>query len=309
MAEIRDIEESIENNQNETNEQIDVVGLEPAKDKFVLEEDYDDDDEEEIDMSKYTVVDADNLDEDEPIEGQKYALFSFMSPEGIMNCNIRMLKFRGAFPTIEKAQDHAEKLKKTDKYFKILVAESGKWVEFDPPDEHIEKEIAGNKKQQAIIDAQRKARMDKANELAGKYKKNIDKEDRGKKQRIEESKKEGAAEDHANKNRAKKQEKQEKQEQQKETRAVRGLSGREHINNARKDRMRKIIESRQEKKINAKRLEETRYGAGKVEDDNNQMQKKAEIINKASDDLDMKKRELEKTNENLEKIRRMISKK
>ena len=100
-----------------------------TKPKFEIEEDAEDVDsssESNADLSKYTVLDADNLDEDDPIEGQEYALFSFMSPEGIMNCNIRAFKFRGAIPTMEKAKEHAEKLKKKDIYFKIHLGESGK---------------------------------------------------------------------------------------------------------------------------------------------------------------------------------------
>lgn len=273
----------------------------------------------ELDLSKYTVLDADNLDEDEPIPGQEYALFSFMSPEGIMNCNIRAFKFRGAFPTLEKAKKFAENLKKKDKYFKIHCGESGKWVEFDPPEDHVEQVVAGNKKQQKIIDAQRKARMDKMNELAGRHKQKMDKTDRGAKTRIEESKKAGAAEEYANKKRSKTQARRDAKQQKMQKQYANSRSAR---NEAMRERLRKKIEAKKAEKAekaNKNRLRnmrgdveersvttEDRFGAGQV--DNNDLQRKTEVVNKASEDLETKKSELERTNANIDKIRRMLQK-
>lgn len=144
---------------------------------------------------KYTVVDMDNLDEDDPILGQEYALFSFLSPEGVMNCNVRAVKFRGAFPTLELAEKHCRKLEKKDKYFKIFVGQTGKWLDFDPPADHVEKELVSDPNHQKIIDAQHEQRMKKINELAGKYKQSVDKKENGKDQRIAENKKVSAADD------------------------------------------------------------------------------------------------------------------
>lgn len=292
----------------------------------VDEESEDESDEEEPDLSKYTVLDADNLDEDAPIPGQEFALFSFMSPEGIMNCNIRALKFRGAFPTQEKAEEYAEELKKNDKYFRILCAESGKWVEFDPPEEHVEKVVAGNKKQQKIIDAQRKARMDKMNELSGRHKQNIDKSDRGSKSRIEESKKAGAAEDYANKNGSKTQTKKAEKQQKMQQQAQRG-NGRSARAETARDRLRKKLEAKRQKaqgdkaeSANKNRLEKTggdaevrevsteeRYQSGQVNEED--LQRKTNVVNQASAELETKKSELERTNANIDKIRKMMQKK
>jgi len=289
----------------------------------VDEESEDDESEDEPDLSKYTMLNADNLDEDAPIPGQEYALFSFMSPEGIMNCNIRAFKFRGAFPTVEAATEHAESLKKTDKYFKIHCAESGKWVEFDPPEDHVEKVVAGNKKQQKIIDAQRKARMDKMNELAGRHKQNIDKTDRGAKSRIEESKKAGAAEDYANKSRTKSQQKKAARQQKMNT----AQSNRSSRSDQMRERLRKKLEAKKAQKAeeaNKRRLKETRgnksstdsfptesatesrFESGQVSETD--LQRKTEVVYQASSDLEATKNELQRTNANIDKIRKMMQK-
>lgn len=304
------------------------------------------DEDEQIDLSGYTVVDADNLDEDDVIVNQKYALFSFMSPEGIMNCNVRLLKFRGAYPTIEDAEKAADILKKKDKYFKIHAAEQGKWVEFDPPEEHVEKVVAGNKKQQQIIDAQRKARMDKGNELATRYKQKIDKSDRSSTARVDESKKAGAAEEYANKARSKSQTKKQVK-QEKATQADSRGSGSTRAQ-AMRERLRKRIDAKHTKgaaAANERRLQETResgFIAGQVDEathnaqreaqrdaqhdaqhdarrdaqrdaqqtdlQQTDLQQKTQIIGEASENLEQKKSDLEKTNANIAKIRAMMNK-
>lgn len=74
----------------------------------------------------------DYLTEDEPISGQKYVCISFVSPEGIKNCNIRCLKVRGVFEDYEQARKHAETLQKKDPNYHIFVGEVGKWLPWDP---------------------------------------------------------------------------------------------------------------------------------------------------------------------------------
>lgn len=85
----------------------------------------------------------DYLTEDKPIENQKFFCVSFLSPEGIKNCTLRGLKFRGAFATYEEAKAYADKLQKDDPYFHIFVGESGKWLPWDPsPDTAKESQYA-----------------------------------------------------------------------------------------------------------------------------------------------------------------------
>ena len=140
--------------------------------------------------TQYTVVDVDNLDEDTPIRGQEYCLFSFMSPEGLMNCNTRAVKFRGAYSSEKKALARAKELEKTDKYFKIFIGETGKWLEFDPPSERVERELSSDANHQQILDSKKRPNM--VNKLAGKYKNNFDKQENGKNDRMMESKKASA---------------------------------------------------------------------------------------------------------------------
>jgi hypothetical protein len=281
---------------------------------------------EKPDLSNYTVLDADNLDEDTPIPGQEFALFSFMSPEGIMNCNVRAFKFRGAFPTLDKAREYADQLKKKDVYFKIHAGETGKWLEFDPPEDHVEQVVAGNKKQQKIIDAQRKSRMDKMNELAGRHKQKIDKTDRGAETRIEESKKAGAAEDYANKKRTKSQAKKEAQQQKaiatnNRSSNSRGVTAREKLRKKLEAKKRKAEEEmaaqgnkdlldktrgdNEYRTVNANSSKE-RVEDGHVEEID--LKRKTEVVNRASAELETNKSELERTNANIDKIRKMMQK-
>lgn len=74
----------------------------------------------------------DRLTEDPALPGQLFVCVSFLSPEGIRNCNIRGLKVRGVFATKEEADDHAKKLQEIDPDFHVFVGEVGKWLAWDP---------------------------------------------------------------------------------------------------------------------------------------------------------------------------------
>ena len=63
---------------------------------------------------------VDLLEEDKPIAGQKFVCLSFVSPEGLMNCNTRGIKIRGTYNTYEQAKKACELLNKKDKYFEIF---------------------------------------------------------------------------------------------------------------------------------------------------------------------------------------------
>lgn len=81
----------------------------------------------------------DYLTEDPPIHGQEWICVSFLSPEGIKNCKIRGLKFRGAFPTEEDARKHAKEIQeKLDPDFHVFVGEGFKWLPWDQDPETVE---------------------------------------------------------------------------------------------------------------------------------------------------------------------------
>jgi hypothetical protein len=77
-------------------------------------------------------IKIDHLTEDTPIAGQNYVCVSFVSPEGIKNCNIRSFKIRGVFSNYEEAKQHAETLQKKDPVYHVFVGEMGKWLPWDP---------------------------------------------------------------------------------------------------------------------------------------------------------------------------------
>ena len=235
--------------------------------------------------SNYTYVD--HLDEDEILEHQRYALFSFLSPEGIMNCNIRALKFRGAFPTIEEAKKYAEKLKNEDKYFKIFVGEQGKWMEFDPSEDKVEEDIAEDAKTQQIIDTQRKQKQHKMNDMAGRYKKHFDKTQShdGKKELVNENIKAGTAEMEANRRRNNKN----------------VDNGREKNKNVISERIRKKLELKKEMS-KKKEVVEVEEDSGDTIDD------KISVVNKASKKLNEEKEKLTDIEKNMERIRGLMSK-
>lgn len=197
------------------------------------------------DKSKYTIIDADHLSEDRPIPGQEYCLLSFLSPEGVMNCNIRAIKFRGAFPTLERAIEYSKKLEADDGYFKIFCGESGKWVEFDPPAERVERELTSNPKHQKILDAQREQRLKKLNELAGRFKETVDRKDAGKDMRIRENKKISAADELIRKNNTRVDAKQE------QNTGVRAPKGRNNLDTIREGMRKKLADKKTQQKLTA----------------------------------------------------------
>lgn len=308
--------------------------LESIQDEDVIDVKFganDESDEEQpdnkvIDTSKYTKVD--HLDEDAPIRGQEFALFSFLSPEGIMNCNVRAVKFRGAFPTAEKAMEYCAELEHKDKYFKIFIGESGKWLDFDPPSERVEKEVTSNKKHQKIIDAQREQRMKKINELAGKHKDAMDKKDKGDKERIKENKKSGAAEKtvsssssdrlkEAAKEPSKDSSKEPSKETSKETSDVKTSKPAKGVGlQATRDRLRNNLANRHAQKANSSATEgdvRSVSQSGQIneplESNKEKLTEKTKIIGEASADLETKKDVLNTAEKNIENIKRLIAKK
>ena len=137
------------------------------------------------DMKKYTKVD--NLDEDSVVDSGRFFLVSFISPEGVMNCNMRGLKIRTyknkvVFQSLEEAKTAADEINKKDKYFHVFVGETGKWMGWDPnPDDRnfVEEEKWQNEEQNELMQGMRKREENKLKELnalVGKKKDIINKE-------------------------------------------------------------------------------------------------------------------------------------
>jgi hypothetical protein len=80
---------------------------------------------------------SDYLTEDREIGSQKYCLLSFLvSDKDPKHRSLVGVKFRGAYCTVEEAQEASKRLQAGDKYHHIYVGETGKWLPFSPnPDE------------------------------------------------------------------------------------------------------------------------------------------------------------------------------
>ncbi|NCA21838.1 MAG: hypothetical protein EBS86_11970, partial [Crocinitomicaceae bacterium] len=141
------------------------------------------------DRSRYTEID--HLDEDPPIPGQRFVLISFVSPEGVMNCNIRGVKVRGVYETEVEARRAADKLRKKDKFFDVFVGEIGKWLPWDPDPMKIKEAKYGNKKLDRMMKKVHEQNNNSLNELVGRTKDIINDSKKTHKQRVSESIKSG----------------------------------------------------------------------------------------------------------------------
>ena len=282
--------------------------------KFSSNVDDDSDSEPEMennnkeDLSKYTLLDGDHLDEDTPIKGQEFCLFSFLSPEGIMNCKVRAVKFRGAFSTMDDALKFAREIEEKDKYFKIFIGESGKWLDFDPPANRVEREMSTSKPHQKLLDAQAKQRMDQLNQLAKRHKDNVDKKDKGGKERIEESKKSGAAHDALDRKLLsedkKRNEKEAKVEKNLETEKKQIVDPRKKAKSNAVDRLRKRLAESKNKQVLAN-MSKDEKSLGLTE---SEMNNKIRVVGKVSEQLEDKKATLADVDKNIENIKRLMAK-
>lgn len=179
------------------------VVLENSKIQSVLEDvlendvvfDYDNDkndnnenkNNEDAEETNYKYTNIDTLDEDDVIPGQQYVLMSFISPERIMNCDIRGVKIRGVYSSREKAEKALETLKKKDKYFDIWLGEVGKWLPWNPNTSQVEEVKYRNKKLDKIMGKVHKTELETLNELVGRRKEQLDKDKGAHKDRIKNS--------------------------------------------------------------------------------------------------------------------------
>lgn len=96
-------------------------------------------------------TEVDYLDEDPEIKNQLWFCVSFLSPEGIMNCNIRGLKVRGVYATKEEADARAKKIGSFDKNFHVFVGQVGKWLPWDPDPESATDQVYREEKLQELM--------------------------------------------------------------------------------------------------------------------------------------------------------------
>jgi hypothetical protein len=83
----------------------------------------------------------DYLTEDPVLSNQQWVCMSFLSPEGVKNCNIRGVKVRGIYATQKEANERAKYLQELDGDFHVFVGEVGKWLSWDPDPQSIDDQI------------------------------------------------------------------------------------------------------------------------------------------------------------------------
>ena len=72
------------------------------------------------------------------VPGQKYALVSFVSPQGNQKADKLAMKIRGCFSELEEAKAHAQRLQKLDGAFDVYVVEMYNWVPIPPNPEDVQ---------------------------------------------------------------------------------------------------------------------------------------------------------------------------
>uniref|UniRef100_A0A6C0EBG5 Uncharacterized protein n=1 Tax=viral metagenome TaxID=1070528 RepID=A0A6C0EBG5_9ZZZZ len=241
---------------------------------------------EKEDLKKYTKID--NLDEDPIIHNLRWVCISFLSPEGVYNCNVRAVKVRGCFATKEEADKCAHELQKIDKYFHIFVGEVGKWLLFDPNPDTVEEQHYANETQQQIMQNARKEQMNQLNILAGKKKEQFKKESHNHQNRIKETKK--IAKETKNNPVQEKEDKPEK------------VQKKSHLPNATRERLRKKIEAKNREKALAQVDEEEKKSKFEL------AKKEENRIEKEENDLYKKLDKVSELDENVNKLNLLLEK-
>lgn len=145
----------------------------------------------DTDTFKYKEIDC--LDEDRidpSYNGPKYFLIQFVSPEGLMNCNVRGFKIKGGYKTEDEAKRACAEFIKQDGLFDIFIAEIGLWFPWDPTLDKVKRVVYDNKKLDKMmtkVHDREKQNITVLNEMVGTHKENMKKSKKAHKQRIKES--------------------------------------------------------------------------------------------------------------------------
>ena len=263
--------------------------------------------DDEDDESNYKYTNIDKLDEDPVIPGMKYALVSFVSPEGLMNCKIRGFKIRGVYGSYSEAQAGLKLLQKNDKYFDIYICEVGKWMPWDPSHEQVKKTVYKGKDQNAIMkNLQEKElkQLRQLNETVGRHKENIDKGKVSHKERIANAMKQNISsfkdQKEADKNRNDEEDEKiakiDKARKNGMKSAKPSEKGRESV----RDRLRRNVDQNEEKKRNSYPTESLTEQKLKLESETNRIKEQEDATKK------MQQRSLE-VDARIAKMREMLN--
>jgi hypothetical protein len=99
---------------------------------------------------------TDYLDNDEPINGQKYVCLSILTNTSIKDVssgevvksdnNAKGIKIRGVYNTMEEAKKRCEQIRQFDKVFNVFVGEVGSWLPWDDDPESAEEAVYAEEK-------------------------------------------------------------------------------------------------------------------------------------------------------------------
>jgi hypothetical protein len=99
---------------------------------------------------------TDYLDNDEPINGQKYVCLSILTNRSIKDVssgeviksdnNAKGIKIRGVYNTMEEAKKRCEQIRQFDKVFNVFVGEVGSWLPWDDDPESAEEAVYAEEK-------------------------------------------------------------------------------------------------------------------------------------------------------------------
>lgn len=99
---------------------------------------------------------TDYLDNDEPINGQKYVCLSILTNRSIKDLssgeviksdnNAKGIKIRGVYNTMEDAKKRCEQIRQFDKVFNVFVGEVGSWLPWDDDPESAEEAVYAEEK-------------------------------------------------------------------------------------------------------------------------------------------------------------------
>jgi hypothetical protein len=91
------------------------------------------------------------------VEGQNYALISFVSPEGAQKADTLGFRIYGAFETVEAAREHAALVNASDAAFDVYVVEMRKWCAWHPDPMDVTEKVYTDKRLDEMIRAHREA--------------------------------------------------------------------------------------------------------------------------------------------------------
>lgn len=101
-------------------------------------------------QNKNNTKKVDLLPEDPPFKNYKYFNISFVSPEGVKNCNLRLVKVRGVYRTQKEAIAHAKELGSLED-IPILTGDLGKWCPWDQTPSKIKNLNTDNEEAQDLM--------------------------------------------------------------------------------------------------------------------------------------------------------------